>query len=683
MIGRDPRPGLHALAFAFAAASVLAAQIILSRLFSATIGYDYAFMLVSLAMLGLGAGGLIVQRSPEFFRAERIGVQASVLATMMAVSAVAGVITMVRLYPRLADGEGFWVLGGLFWCFFPFFLSAGLLVAIVLGHAGERFHFYYAVDLTAAAAGCVAAVAILSVKSPVDAMLQGIAVTAMAAASLFALAHRHRRLALASLVATLGLVVVCQALLPYGRFSDPLHLQFLRRATVFSEWNSFSHVTVYSGQFFTWALSPRYQGPPHPMLDLLIDGMGGTEIVKFSGRPEELAKYDYLAHDLTALGHALVPKTANRRQLIIGPGGGVDILQSYREGWRDITVVEINPLVVRAVNDPDHGVGAFSGQPYRLPGVRLFVENARTFVKRSNEAWDLISLTWVDAGGSATAMAYSENYLYTVEAFQEYLARLEPNGMLAFLRSLGVIPGEIKIDSMRGIAVAAEALRRVGIAHPERQVLVAAAESPFWPRPMCYVLVKNAPFTAEETAAAREFLTRLAFSPLWLPDGSLELAAVPQRMRDLVVMIRELLTTSDPESLYQRSTLDLQPSTDDNPFYFMERPGPNRPAGASLLRLGGVPDDPVGSGDSLLGPATDTPPRRAASPARPVGIGGAGLFLLARRRFHVGGDRDVPGLRAAPRQSDLRSQRGAGQLAGIQRARKLELPFPRLRRRRW
>ena len=147
------------------------------------------------------------------------------------------------------------------------------------------------------------------------------------------------------------------------------------------------------------------------MLDLIIDGMGGTEIVRFDGNPASLKDYTYLDQDLTALASRLLP--GNARQLIIGPGGGVDILQAVRAGRTDITVVEINPLIVSVVN---RKLGWFSGRPYDLPGVRLVLENGRTFIKRTTDTFDLISLTWVDTGGSATALAFSENYLYTVEA---------------------------------------------------------------------------------------------------------------------------------------------------------------------------------------------------------------------------------------------------------------------------
>jgi spermidine synthase len=136
----------------------------------------------------------------------------------------------------------------------------------------------------------------------------------------------------------------------------------------------------------------------------MIDGIGGTQVVKFDGRKASLHQLEYLDHDLTALGQELAPSPG--RRLVIGPGGGVDILQGVRAGATNLTAVEINPLVVSVVNSD---LLAFSGAPYRLPGVNVVVENGRTFLERSRSAWDLISLTWVDTGGSAVALAATEN----------------------------------------------------------------------------------------------------------------------------------------------------------------------------------------------------------------------------------------------------------------------------------
>jgi SAM-dependent methyltransferase len=360
--------------------------------------------------------------------------------------------------------------------------------------------------------------------------------------------------------------------------------------------------------------------------------------VRFDGDPRSLGAYDYLDADLTALGQQLVP--AQGSELIIGPGGGVDVLQAVRRGRRDVTLVEINPLVVRVVNQD---LAAFSGRPYQLPGVRTFVENGRTFILRTRHQWDLIDLTWVDFGGSATALAFSENYLYTVEAYRELLRHLRPAGCFAFLRALGF--GEMVVsDSMRGIAVAVEALRREGVADPGRQILVAGAVSPFHPRPMCYVLVKRSPFTADEIARARDFLRRLEFVPVWLPDGGPAPAEILEPFSLFSEVIRATITANgaDLERFYREAPYDIAPSTDDNPFYFAARGGPHRAPGPAVKDLAAC----LGLLLALLVPFVLLPLVPVARRMTPFGAGGwaalayfsaigAGYILIEIDLFHL------------------------------------------------
>jgi SAM-dependent methyltransferase len=650
--GRDDRGGGHRqgprglqlFAFGEIAFAVLALQIVLSRLIGSTISYYFAFLLVSLAMLGLGSGALLVQLAPRTFTHERSGAQAAWGSLAMAFCCLAGTLALLVIYPRLgvagtfSTGRRPWILAALFACLFPMFLCGGLVVAIVLADCRARFHRVYAVDLGAAALGCLAAVALLSGLTPVEVLLKVLAVLPATAAALFALSGGRRRLAMLALAAAAALLLIGNTLAAAQRVARPPHVTTMFRQELLSEWNSFSSVRILPGLFQTWALSPTYRGRPFPMLNLLIDGIGGSQIVRFDGDPRSLAAYDYLDADLTALGQQLVP--AQGSELIIGPGGGVDVLQAVRRGRRDVTLVEINPLVVRVVNQD---LAGFSGRPYELPGVRTFVENGRTFILRTRRQWDLIDLTWVDFGGSASALAFSENYLYTVEAYRELLRHLRPGGCFAFLRALGF--GEMVVsDSMRGIAVAVEALRREGVADPGRQILVAGAFSPFHPRPMCYVLVKRSPFTAEEIARARDFLRRLDFVPIWLPDGGPAAAEIPEPFSFFSGVIRATITTSgaDLERFYREAPYDIAPSTDDNPFYFATRGGPHRAAGPAVKDLAAC----LGLLLALLVPFVLLPLVPVARRMAPLGAGGwaalayfsaigAGYILIEIDLFHL------------------------------------------------
>jgi len=618
---------------------ILAAQIALSRLLASTLGYYFAFMLISLAMLGLACGALLVHARVRWFRRETLERDAAALSILCAVAASAGGVAYLRVYAPVPRPDLLLWLAPLFLCFFPFFLFGGIAVSLILRYAGARFHRAYAVDLVGAAAGAFAAVLLLSVLSPTQVLFQAVALLAAAAAATLALGGRRNALAGAAIAVAASLYGVALWAGAVPQRASPPHVDWLSRQRQHVAWNAFSSITVFRGFFFSWGLSETYRGPPFPMKDLIIDGIGGTQLVAFDGNPGSLQRYEYLDADLTALGQELVPATAS--QLVIGPGAGVDLIQAVRRGRTKVDAVEINPLMVETVNET---LAGFSGSPYRLPGVQVTVENGRTFIQRSPKQWGLISLTWVDTGGSATALAASENYLYTVEAYEQYLRHLAPTGLLAFMRATGERGPDRPVDTLRAIAVTIEALQRLGARNPGDHVIVLATESPFFfHRGMCYVLVQRTPFTADEVAHARAFAQRLRFDPIWMP-GDVSLPVRPTGARPVVPLLHQLMTAGDRPSLYRTAAIDIQPSTDDQPFYFVERGGPNRQPseGLSLLwtcfgLLVGMVVLFLGVPLAAMARAGRVPPLSAARFLAYCCLLGVAFMLVEMELFHVFG----------------------------------------------
>jgi hypothetical protein len=579
-------PRIVVVAFGVVAGSILASQIVVSRLLAATLGYYFGFMIVSLVMVGLGAGALFVQLAPNIFTPAKALKHAATGSIATGVLAFVGTMAMLLLYPRLgAQGRvEMYELGGsevatIAWCFFPMYFSGGTVVALMLMHARSDFYRLYAVDLLGAAGGAVMSMVFLEVLSPSETALGALSLLPALAGACFALGDRRPRRALVAMLFALAMFGAGKLVLTDPHMRDPEPRTRIGWPVHVSEWNSFSNVSIYPGRFFSWSLSSTYHGPKHQMLSLMIDGVGGTQIVQFDGKPESLARYDYLEHDLTQLAHELVP--AEGKQLIIGPGGCVDVLQSYRAGRRDITAVEINPLVVEVVNER---LRPFSGAPCKLPGVQLEIENGRTFIKRTDEAFDLITLTWVDAGGSRTATALNEDYLYTVDAYVEFLQHLEPEGYIGFLRALGIGTDQ-PLDSARALAIVLEALRQTGATDPKRHVMVALSDARFYHRVMVFVMAKRTPIAEPEIAKARSFLERMEFTPLWMPDGSVT-REQPARYSKISDVIYDLITSSDPSSIYESAPIEVEPPTDDRPFYFIQTKGPNREPNEAMVQLG-------------------------------------------------------------------------------------------------
>jgi hypothetical protein len=547
-----PQPGalLIRIAFAIVTASLLLAEIALTRLFSGTIGYYFAFMSISVAMLGLGAGSLLVTlrgvvKVPPHQRA-------AAAALGLAISGVLSTLAYLRWYPAMglegASGQLAYVLlfGALF---FPF-LFGGVLISIIFEAHRQEFGKMYAIDLIGAAVGCVAAVLLLD-HLPAPSAMMVIAGFAGLASPLFYFAVGKKRHAAAALAVALGCACTPAVLAGNPILSPRVIRNQVLPALVTDKWNDFSRVIVKKGPFYTWGLSQTYPEIREPQFDLLIEGVAGTQIQDFHDR--DFHRLDFLRYDIGSLPHLIRPTGS---VLTLGVGGGLDVLTARYFNKAPVVGVEVNPLVGSIVNED---FGEFSGRPYHLPDVTVHFENARTFVKRDKARYDIVTVTWVDSGAAtgAGAFALTENYLYTVEAFRDYLARLKDDGVLTFMRSRY----SPEYDAIKGIGIAIEALHASGVQNPEKNIVVTSVKSPhFGWRELTQVMVKRQPFTPEEIATIDQARGKLWFADLYTPGRT---NGDPP--------ITELITNPNRENVYAAFKFDIEPTTDDRPFYFFLR----------------------------------------------------------------------------------------------------------------
>ena len=324
-----------------------------------------------------------------------------------------------------------------------------------------------------------------------------------------------------------------------ARFSKGAH----HEGVEFAGWNSFSQVAVTGdlpvGRPVAWGLSPLWEGDGPPQKGVLIDGAAGTAITRFHGDLETVA---FLRHDLTTLGYAIAPRS---KVAVIGPGGGLDVLAALLHGVDEVVGIELNPLIVQAV---DEEFGDYSGHLYSMPGVRIEVDEGRSFLRRSGETFDLIQLSLIDTWAATAAGAYalSENSLYTAEAFGDYLDRLAPDGVLAMTRFRFDPPLQVA----RLVSLAREAIERRGGRDWADRIAVVSAEG------ASLFLLKKTPFTVDEVAALEARALELGFDPEVLPGRSAPGIYGP------------LLAHEDPEPFYGSYQWDLRPATDNRPFFF-------------------------------------------------------------------------------------------------------------------
>jgi len=549
---------------------LLAMELVLVRIFSVLMWYHFVSLIVSLALFGLTASGLMVFLFPRFFPRPRSEEWLGRAALLLGVSIVAewSFFMLLSRYPLLAYRvlapfhqpfyEPFgpasssylsWSVAGSLAVVFlfsalPFFLG-GFVVTIAISHFSSSISRVYFFDLAGAGAGCFATFLLLTWLDPFSAL--GVLA---AAASLAALCFFWKRGGAFWKVAAVSLAGFSLAVAMVTAQGELVKLNFVRGRYEpdirWSKWNSYSRVAVYplrSGQAEgSWGMSRRFRGKVPGQLGMVVDDTGYSSIARYLPGDD----LEWARSTLFALPYAIREEA---EALIIGPGGGKEIHAARSMGSRKVRAVEINPLMVQAVEEE---FADFSGGPYSLPGVEGIIDEGRTFLKRDTSSYDVIqaSVVYGRLAPSAGAFTLTEDHLYTVEAFHDYIGRLKPDGLLAFSRFL------FEKRILRMVATARRALVERGAEHPGAHLFIASE------RGMATLLVKAQPFTEGELADLERRCRTQGFSVLYSP---LRRGSNP---------FERLLQAEEVAEFYAGLAYDVSPVTDDRPFfYYLVRPG--------------------------------------------------------------------------------------------------------------
>jgi hypothetical protein len=543
------------------ALSTIMYEILLTRIFSVTMLYHFAFVAISVAMFGMTAGALVVYLWPRHFPLPSLHRQLAVSATAFAMLIVLSFLTQLsipfRIHPSIV------AIYAIFLTYVVIavpFVASGVCIALALTRSPERVNRLYAADLAGAAVGCVLLVLVLRIT---DGPTAAVAVAAIAALGGWCFAHdaesRWVRRASAAVAGLLLLAAGAHTFLVWKEF-PVLRILYIRGTfearPLYEKWNSYSRVRVNGNarEMVTpsgWGLSQTL--PPElkvRQLQMDIDIGAGTVMTGYSGRPEEIA---HLRYDVTNIGYHLRPSP---RVLVVGAGGGRDVLSALAFGAQSVTAVEINRDILRTVNGR---FADFTGHLDRDPRVRFVNDEARSYIARSPERYGVIQISLIDtwAATAAGAFVLSENSLYTLEAWRLFWNRLDPDGMLSVSRwYFRDRPGEV----YRLTALAVAALRAEGVADPRRHLLLVRnmqlANKPDLPDGVGTLLVSRRPFTDTELARADALATEYGFD-------------VPLSARAAIddTFVR-LTTEPDLDAVARAHPLDISPPTDDSPFFF-------------------------------------------------------------------------------------------------------------------
>jgi hypothetical protein len=549
------------------AAATLLYEVALTRIFSVAYGYHFAFLAMSLGLLGFGASGTLLGLRPP----ARQPLQPTLLARLAAATSAAlvcgyAVSNRIPFDPYRVGWEPsqLALLAAYLLCYAIPFLLAGLVLGLPLTTWPQRASGLYGANLAGSSAGTVIALVVLDRVDPTVAVLLA-GLTAAVGCLGFACAgsgikkpagHARQGDRLIGLTAAgLVLVLLWQTpswfairLSPYKPLSQ---LQSFPDTQVLEHRsNAASQIDVVSTSAIHSApgLTLQYQASLPEQNAIVVDGEVVLPLTSQDGLTQEFV--DGLP---TSLAYRLRPAS---RTLVLEPGGGLEVLSALGLGARSVVAVENNHLLAELLTSD---VSSLAGGVYADPRVKLVVSNQRGFLSRSPEAFDVVTLALSENRRAVTAGAFSlaEAYPLTAEAFDAYLGQLAPGGLLVVHRWLQLPPTE----ELRSAALVADALRRAGD-NPAMNIIAIRSFSTM------LILAKREPFTSTEIDLAKIFTRERQFDLVWYPGiqpGEANVANVLHRDR-YHESFQQLL--SDEQAFYDRYEYDVAPPRDNRPFFF-------------------------------------------------------------------------------------------------------------------
>ncbi|HEY8515172.1 MAG TPA: hypothetical protein VIS07_06650 [Candidatus Binatia bacterium] len=538
----------------FISLAVILLEVSYTRVFSYKLVYYFTYLVIGIALLGLGSGGVLVA---IVSRLRRASVERLVLGcALTAAIAVLGGYFLIALLRLNLFRMVMWMVQGSHWgevtlelakltlvcatLFVPF-LSAGIALAKIFAAHTERISRLYAIDLLGAALGCMIVIPAIRWISPPGAVF--LAGLAFAFAGL-PLARATGRTA--TVPATVAAICLLVGVLFPGALPDPVRdrIKGGDAPTIFSQWSPVFRVDVVP-----------VPGAVPPTNFLVHDGTLGSSMLQYDGDPSSLGRYDKMDRSFPFRLLGPEPHVA-----IIGAAGGNEILASLRLGAGHITGIELNPVTVSLLTDH---FADFTGNIARHPKVTLVNAEGRSYLKSTGKEFDLIWLVAPDsyaAMNAATSGAFvlSESYLYTKEMIVEALEHLDENGILC--AQFGEIEFATKPNRVvRYLGTAREALAELGIRDFDRHVLVAVSPG-FGQLESATILIRKRPFTEADIETFLDTAAQI--------EGTRVVYTWKQSDPESPVTKVITLEGEEREAFYDSWPYKVRPITDDSPFFW-------------------------------------------------------------------------------------------------------------------
>jgi predicted membrane-bound spermidine synthase len=566
--------------------SVLLFELALTRIFSIVLWYDYAFMAISIAFFGLGIGSLLTHILKNKVKREQLPSKILQTTIIFAVSVPIFLLVIGHVIPPNIHFIYLFYLSSSI----PFFF-AGISMSLIFFAMPREVSKLYFIDLVGAAAATLMLDPLMQRLGAESVLLSAALLVigpSLIAALVLSAPSQKKNVSKAPIIGNKiklsGIIVLAASAILLAVNTDAnilaikpgenkgLHYQLAKPSEfehLSTQWNSFSRIDV-TRQLHSQDSQDddnNNNGRSRALSAIAIDADADTPVFKWNGSSADLV---WLKRFMDYLPFEISKDVKNT--LVIGSGGGEDVLVALAGGSKKVTAVEINPLIISTAKQ----FGSSAGNLYERKGVELFIDDGRRFISSSDSKYDRIVIKLVDSWAAQLAGGYalSENYLYTVEAFRQYLSHLdEDNGMLVMVRWNFELP--------RLMPLVAESLRqeKKGGSSEDIRKQILVVEN----RPGLYfesndkqtiypvlLMIKNNPFTDSEINLAKERIANNNARVIVMPGGYI------QPPYDTLLLDKNYYHSQKLQESDVRAILELKPPTDDSPFYFAKEQVPNQ-----------------------------------------------------------------------------------------------------------
>ena len=547
---------------ALISAAVLGYEVLLMALFSQIQWHHFAYMVVSVALLGFGVSGSLLvftgKRLVRHFRGFAVS-----QACLFAVSSLLGfaLAQLLSFNPEeLIWDNDHWLRLALVILLLtiPFIFAANLIGLALIGYRQHLARIYSA-DLLGAGIGALGIIGLLYLMPAAHALVVISVLGFAAAATLWIECGGKPAPALVGFAVAVIVLYLLPGpwieprVSPYKELSQTLRIQGTR--IIEERFSPLGRLTVVESKSIPLrhapGLSLNARSEPPAQLGLFTDADAMTAITRYRGVREDLV---YLDDMTSALPYHLARV---RSVLVLGAGGGAEVLQAIYHDAQHIGAVEINPQVVDLVR---HRFAEFSGGLYDQERVSVHIAEARGFLQRDARVYDLIQVPLLDSFSSAAGGVHglNENFVYTVEALRQALSRLETNGFIALTRWIKLPPR----DSLKLFATAIEALEQSNATNArQRLALIRGLQT-------STLLIKNGVINSNDIDRIKSFCKTRAFDLAYYPGMPATEANRFNRLESAYFFDGvQALLGADRDQFLQDYKFKLEPASDDQPFH--------------------------------------------------------------------------------------------------------------------